>query len=51
MGGLTFHLTSTELWDKDTNKTPVIVTVLNSDMANCSLQSAAWRLGDESVTT
>ena len=33
IGGLTFQRTSTELCDKDTNKTPVIVTVLNSDMA------------------
>ena len=51
IGGLTFQRTITEVWDKDTNKTPVIVTVLISDMANCSLESAAWRLGDESVTT
>ena len=51
IGGLIFHCTSSELWDKETNKTPVIVTVLNCDMANCSPRSVAWRLGEESVTT
>ena len=51
IGGLTFHCTSTELWDKETNKTPVMITVLNCDMVNCSPWSVAWRLGEESVTT